>query len=262
VFLSAEESKDFLRIIGLARDNGELYTNQKEKFQEVSAMATHLALVTRKITKRRSVTFLDCACGKGYLAFMLNHILTKKLERSSFFIGVDKNPRLIQKCVEAQQSLGFENMEFHAVGIMEFILDRKPDITYCLHACDTATDETIARGILSSSRFIIAVPCCQREIGRKMRGHPLTPITKFPIIKEKISSLITDAIRALVLEAAGYKVEIFDFVSSKVTPKNLMLRAEKIWPENMDTLKQYWKLRDLFNVELKMEEYLTWLRPK
>jgi len=254
--------KDFLRIIGLARSDGELYTNQREKFQEVLAMAHHVAMISKKITKRRTVTILDCACGKGYLTFMLNHILTHEIGRSAFLIGVDKNPHLIRRCKEAQHLLDLRNMEFHAADIMEFALEKKPDIICCLHACDIATDETIAKGIISESRFIMAVPCCQREVHNRMRGHPLTPMTQFSRIKEELSSLVTDAMRALVLTAAGYKVEVFDFVSSKVTPKNLMLRAEKIWSENKDALKQYWQLRNLFNVEPKIEEYLTWLCQK
>ena len=175
--LSADELKGFLRVIGLARADGELFVNQRPKFLEVLEMANHLAIVSKKITNRRSVTLLDCACGKGYLTFLLNYILTHKLGRSSFFVGVDRDPRLIGKCREAQHLLGFENMEFHAASIMEFALERQPDITYCLHACDVATDETIAKGVTSGSRFIIVVPCCQREIGRKMRSHPLVNMT-------------------------------------------------------------------------------------
>lgn len=262
VFLSADELRNLLKKIGLARSDGELYANQREKFKEVLAVADHLTKMSQKITKRRTITLLDCACGMGHLAFMLNYILTHKLSRSAFFIGVDKNPCIIQKCRKAQRLLGFENMEFHATVIMKFALEGKPDITYSLHACDTATDETIAKGIISGSRFIIAVPCCQREISQKMRGHPLTPMTQFPIIKERLSSLVTDTLRSLVLGAAGYKVEIFEFILSKVTPKNLMLRAEKIWSENTNALEQYWLLRELFNVEPKIEEYLTWLRSK
>jgi SAM-dependent methyltransferase len=224
-------------------------------------MANHLAIVSKRITKRKSVTLLDCGCGKGYLTFLLNHILTRKLGRSAFFIGVDRNPRLIGKCREAQHQLGFENMEFHAADIIEVAPKRQPDITYCLHACDVATDETIARGVTSSSRFIIVVPCCQREIGRKMRSHPLIGMTQFPIIKERLSSLITDTVRALVLGAAGYKVEIFEFVPANITPKNLMLRAERIWPEQKHMLEHYRQLKAVFHLEPKLEEYLPWLSP-
>lgn len=227
LFLSVEELRGFFRVIGLARKDGELYVNQRAKFLEVSEMAKQLVIASQKITKRRSVTFLDCGCGRGYLTFVLNYILTHKLGRSAFFVGVDRNSQLIEKCREAQLLLGFENMEFHAADIMESAIKKQPDIAYCLHACDVATDKTIAKGVISGSRFIVVVPCCQREIGRTMRGHPLNSMTQFPIIKERLSSLITDTIRALVLGAAGYKVEIFEFASARVTPKNLMLRAKK-----------------------------------
>jgi ubiquinone/menaquinone biosynthesis C-methylase UbiE len=259
-FFSTNELRDVLRIIGLARTNGELYVSQIEKFDEVMAMAEHITAIMKKMTKRKTVTLLDCACGKGYLTFLSNYILTNKLERTAFFIGIDKNTRLISRCVQIQKFLGFKNMEFHAESIIEFEPDKKPDITYCLHACDNATDETITKGILSGSRFIMAVPCCQIEISRKIRNHPLKTMTQFPKIKEQLCSLITDSMRALILSAAGYKVDIFESIPSRVTPKNLMLRAEKIWPERIDALRQYWQLRNLFNVEPKIEEYLPWLR--
>jgi hypothetical protein len=259
--LSSNELKDILRIIGLARNDGELYINQREKYQESLTMAEHIAKIANKITKRKTLMLLDCACGKAYLSFLLNYALTEKIGRSAYFIGVDNNAQLIGKCIQAQQLLGFKNMEFHATNIMELILEEKPDITYCLHACDTATDETIAKGIISDSRFITAVPCCQREISNKIRNHPLTPMTQFSKIKEQLCSLITDSMRALILAASGYKVEIFEFIPSKITPKNLMLRAEKIRQNHIEALEQYWQLRNLFNVRPKIEEYLTWLRP-
>jgi SAM-dependent methyltransferase len=259
--LPTSELKDLLRIIRLARADGELYVNQIEKFQEVIAMTEQITIIMKKITKRKTVTLLDCACGKGNLTFLLNHILTNKLERTAFFIGIDKNPQLIKRCIQAQQSLGFKNMEFHAENIIEFAPDERIDITYCLHACDNATDETIAKGILTNSRFIIAVPCCQREISQKIKNHSLKAMTQFPRIKEQLCNLITDSMRALVLTAAGYKVDIFEFIPSRITPKNLMLRAEKTWPEKTDALRQYWQLRKLFNVEPKIEEYLPWLQP-
>jgi SAM-dependent methyltransferase len=254
--LSTSELKDLLRIVGLAKADGELYANQIEKFQEVMAMAEQTTMIMKKITERKTVTLLDCACGKGNLTFLLNHVLTNKLGRTAFFIGIDKNPQLIRRCMQTQQLLGFKNMEFHAENIIEFAPDRKIDITYCLHACDNATDESIAKGILSNSRFIIAVPCCQREISQKIRNHPLKTMTQFSKIKEQLCSLITDSMRALVLTAAGYKVDVFEFISSRITPKNLMLRAEKIWPERTDALRQYRQLRNLFNVKPKIEEYL------
>lgn len=204
---------------------------------------------------------MDCACGKGYITFISNYILTSKLYQTAYFIGVDRNPDLIRKCIEAQRVLGYHNMEFHVCDVIEFHSNRRPDITCCLHACDTATDESIAKGIILDSRFIIVVPCCQREIHRQMHCHPLTPVTQFHLFKEKLSSLLTDALRALVLKAAGYKVKIFEFTPSNVTPKNIMLRAEKTWSENADALEQYWQLRKIFNIEPKIEEYLAWLRP-
>lgn len=260
--VSVDELKNLFRAIGLARVDGELYWNQRHKFLEVRAMAEHLVKISGKISKKRSLTFLDCACGKGYLTFVLNHILTHKLGRAAFLVGADRDPHVIKRCIEAQRLLGYENTEFHSVDIIKFTPVKKPDITFCLHACDTATDETIAKGITLNSRFIVAVPCCQREISRKMKHHPLKPMTQFPIIQERLSCLITETLRTLVLKAAGYKVKIFEFVPHRVTPKNLMLRAEKIWPENVDALEQYWQLRDVFNIQPKIEEYLTWLHPQ
>jgi len=257
---SENKSRHLLRTIGLARPDGEIYANQLGKLQEALALSEQLAILLRKISRRRLATLLDCACGKGYVAFMLNYLTILREARSTCFIGVDRNPQLIQKCKKTQQRLCLDNMSFHTSSIIEFVPKTKPDIVYCLHACDTATDEAIAKGILLNSRFIAAVPCCQQEVSRRIKAHPLTLISQFPTLKERLGSFVTDALRTLVLAAAGYKVDVFEFVSSKVTPKNLMLRAEKIWRENLDALRQYWQLRNMFNVEPRIEEYLPWLR--
>jgi len=259
-YLSEDKFRHLLRTVGLARPDGEIYANQLGKFQETLALSEHLAIMLSRISRRRSATLLDCACGKGYVAFVLNYLTIHEEARLTHFIGVDRSLQLIQKCKKTQRTLCLDNMSFHTSSIIEFASDMKPDIVYCLHACDTATDEAIAKGILLNSRFIAVVPCCQREVNRKIKAHPLKLISQFPTLKERLGSLVTDTLRALVLTAAGYKVEVFEFVSSKVTPKNLMLRAEKIWPENLDALKQYRQLRNMFNVEPMIEEYLPWLR--
>jgi len=258
---ATDEIGNLLRAIRLARPDGQLYANQKDKFQEAMKMVEQIAITVRKISRKKELTLLDCACGKGYITFMADYVLKSKLNRTAHFIGVDRNPGLIRKCIEAQRVLGYQNMEFYASDIIEFDPDKRPDITCCLHACDTATDEAIAKGVTLDSRFIIVVPCCQREIHRQMQRHPLTPVTQFPLFKERLSSIFTDAVRALVLRAAGYKVEVFEFIASSVTPKNTMLRAEKIWTEDKEALRQYWQLRKTFNIEPKIEEYLTWLQP-
>jgi len=258
--LSEDKFRHLLRTVELARPDGEIYANQQGKLQETLALSEHLAIMLRKISRRRSATLLDCACGKGYVAFVLNYLTVHREPRLTHFIGVDRNPQLIQKCKKTQRMLGLDNMSFHTSSIIEFAPVMKPDIVYCLHACDTATDEAIVKGILLNSRFIAAVPCCQQEVSRRIKAHPLKSVSQFATLKERLGSLVTDTLRTLVLAAAGYKVDVFEFVSSKVTPKNLMLRAERIWPENPDALKQYRQLRNMFNVEPMIEDYLPWLR--
>ena len=140
-------------------------------------------------------------------------------------IGVDNNPDLINKCNNTAKELGFEYMEFHHADIQAFKPDEDIDIVYSLHACDSATDQTIAKGVMVKAKYIFSVSCCQHTNRKKMVRQPLKSISRYQPYKERLVDMIGDSMRALLLEHVGYGVRIFEFVAAEQTPKNIMLRA-------------------------------------
>jgi SAM-dependent methyltransferase len=245
-----------LREAGLLHPGGEPYQQRARKADEVPAFVHHIEVVMKSLPQRRAVTFLDCGCGRSYLSFAANHRL-REHERPAYFIGVDSQPELIDRCRDAASELGFDNMEFHADEIIEFQPARPIDVAVSLHACDTATDEAIAKGILLGARFLLIVPCCQRELRRQMRGHPLTGITRYPPLGDRLRDALTEALRALLMEAHGYRVDVFEFVPTSVTPKNIMLRAERLGASNQEAADAYAHLKETFGVSPSLERFLS-----
>ena len=131
------------------------------------------------------------------------------------------------------------------------------DIVCSLHACDIASDEAIARGIQLKAPFLLVVPCCQHEVINQLKDHPLKALTRHGVYKARLADLLTDAMRTLILEAAGYKVRVTEYVSPIHTPKNIMIQAEKIQSRNKMAMEQYLELRNTFgDVSLELERML------
>lgn len=253
----------FLKNIGLMNPGGSFYKEREKKAYEVIYFSSHVVRAVNNISRKREVTLLDCGCGRSYLAFFVNYIL-RKLSRKIDFIGVDSNAELIEASPKIRDELNFDNMQFYQGRIIDFEPKGRVDIVCALHACDTATDEAIASGIKLNARYIIAAPCCQRQIVRQLSKTsenipPIEPMVCTKIGKEYLGVALTETLRKLALEIFGYKVDMFEFISTRYTPKNILLRAEKKGTWNNEILKKYKDLRNYFNVKPKIEEYLTQL---
>jgi hypothetical protein len=141
-------------------------------------------------------------------------------------VGIDVNAELISKCRALRDRLGLEGVEFRESTIAAFEPADRPDIVLSLHACDTATDDAIARGVAWRSRVILAAPCCQHELHGRLKADALRGVLRQGILAERLADLVTDAFRALALRVAGYRTSVIEFVSPESTSKNLMIRAE------------------------------------
>ena len=264
LFPSLEPNPDeitlFLKNAGLMNPGGSFYSEREKKAFEIAHFTSHVVRAVSNISRKRDVTLLDCGCGRSYLSFFVDYIL-KKLRRDIDFIGVDSNPELIETCRNTKDRLGFTNMQFFQSEIIDFKPKEKPNIVCALHACDTATDEALALGIKLEARYIMAAPCCQRQlvrqVGRISKKMPaMQPLVNTKISKEYVGVALTETLRKLALESFGYKVDMFEFISTRHTPKNILLRAEKKRTWNRESLELYRELRDCFNVKPKIEEYL------
>jgi len=254
------EMRELLVETGLMNPGGkEYYKERLGKHQQTFGYLKQVKSLLKKMSTKKTNVLLDCGCGRSYLSFLLNYYLEQEGFRNIYYVGIDTNEALIQKCTDAAEKLNMSNMEFHHGSIVDCKIDQKPDIVYSLHACDTATDQTISRGVLDGARYILSVSCCQHTAVSQIKKHPLTNLTRHSVYKERIADMIADSMRALLLESQGYRVDIFEFVSARHTPKNNMLRAEKGMAKKINVekaLSEYLKLKNMFHIRPATELYL------
>ena len=211
--------------IGLCNPQDNFYKGKDDKYHQVVAYCAHIISAINKLSSKRDVVMVDCSCGKSYLSFVLYAYCTTILDRKIKIIGIDTNAVLISKCKDTAQKLGYTNMHFYNTAVGDFRLDGAADIVYSLHACDTATDQTIAAGINFKAKYIFSVSCCQHTNRKRLSGHPLTAVSRFQPYKERLTDMVGDSMRALLLEGNNYGVRLFEFTPQKHTQKNIMLRA-------------------------------------
>jgi SAM-dependent methyltransferase len=255
------EALPLLQALGLATAAGEIRAEKRRKFNQINRFVELVAPMLQKGPKRR-LTFLDCGCGKSFLSFVLNYYVREKMHRRCDFWGIDASPERIRQAEALRDALGWENMTFVASRVAAFRPPEPPDAVLSLHACDTATDEAIAKGIELGARVILAVPCCQSELINQMRQHPLSSLTRHGVYAARLADLLTDGLRTLALEAAGYGVSVVEYVPPEDTPKNIMLRAERESSRNTVALHRFWELVQEYHVDPAIQRFLPWLRPR
>ena len=246
-------------LTGLASPNGNDYKERQRKHQQLADYYTTVKATVRKLSTKRTLYFYDCACGRGYLSFYLNHRLRQDGYTNIEFIGIDLNEALIERCKQAAAKLNMSNMHFYASSIADFTFAHQPDIIYSLHACDGATDQMIHKGISNDAKHILSVSCCQHEVRNRMKEYSLSAVTRHNPYKERLADMVSDSLRALMLEASGYKVCVFEFVAGTCTPKNIMLKCEKVQVSEHrreQALAEYERLSELVKVKPPLSTYL------
>ena len=258
--LNKTELEHIYNVIGMNNPKGLAYKEKEKKHEQILAFLMHLEKAINKLSTKRQLVLVDCACGKSYLSFIANYYLTKVKKCNVRFIGIDYNEHVIKESKIAAKQLGYDNMDFICSDIFKVSFNESPDIVYSLHACDTATDMTIAKGVIEKAKHIMAVSCCQHTIRNKIKKHSLNAITRHGIYKERFSDMLADSMRSLVLESHGYKVTLFDYIAASETPKNIMVRASKIGTINekkkLDAEIAYNNLVNIFNAEPMLNDYI------
>jgi len=180
-------------------------------------------------SEKTAITILDFGCGKSYLTFILYYYFAVKRGMDVTIIGYDLKADVVERCGQIAKKYGYTGLRFvHADVSRDVLYQEKVDMIVTLHACDTATDYALHYAIEKGADYIFSVPCCQHEINRDIRkGGDLDILLEHGLLKERLSALLTDAIRGKVLEDMGYKVDMIEFTDFDHSPKNLMIRARR-----------------------------------
>lgn len=256
-YIKVGQADELLREIGILGANNKVKNNMIRKYNQIDHFVELIDDILKELYKKNdSITVLDCGCGKSYLLFVLNYYIKEILKKPCYFIGLDHSDSVICASNKTASALGYKNMEFKVTDIKNYIPERKIHLVISLHACNTATDEAIAFAVNNKVEAIVAVPCCQQEILSQYSFKPFDGITKHGVLKARMADIITDGIRAVLLEASGYKVSVVEYVSPVDTPKNLMIRGEKIQEKNNRMLEEYRNLKKMLNIEPTSERLI------
>ncbi len=243
----------FLQALGVMTDAGKVVAAKYDKFRQVNRFLELLDDVLPSVLQARSqaqkcgafgadnnlsqaqeggrpiepLQILDFGSGKSYLTFAVQYFLESVKKIPCQITGVDLKEDVIKSCSDLAVRLGVKNMNFVCGDIAKYS-GKNPDIVITLHACDVATDYALAFAVERGAKAILSVPCCQKEVNAqlgKSSNALFAPLLRHGIFRERFSALVTDAVRAQLLEARGYKVQVLEFIDMEGTPKNLMIRA-------------------------------------
>lgn len=217
----------FLVDLGVMTKEGMIVKAKYDKFRQVNRFLEFVEDIIPALPKQREVTILDFGCGKSYLTFALYHYLCTVKGYDIRIVGLDLKKDVIAHCNRLAEAYGYDKLTFLCGDIAEYTGMTEVDMVVTLHACDTATDYALYKAVRWGAGVVLSVPCCQHEWNRQMECEPLAPFLRYGLVKERMSALMTDAFRANVMEACGYKTQLLEFIDMEHTPKNILLRAVK-----------------------------------
>jgi len=221
------ENNIYLRELDIVNVNGDIRREMSDKYIQINQ---YIELIKPYLSDKllfSNCQITDMGSGKGYLTFALYDYITNTLRKNIRMTGVEVRADLVNICNSIAKKSNFDNLNF-VQGTIKNTEFSNIDVLIALHACDTATDDAIFRGIVSNSSLIVCAPCCHKQIRKEFNAtSPLNNITKYGILKERQAEIITDSIRALLMEAFGYRTKVFEFISTEHTPKNVMIAGEK-----------------------------------
>lgn len=268
--LSEGNPVPFLVLLGLMTSDGKVIKSKYDKFRQINRFLEFIDDIlpevlnlkkTSEENENSPVRIADFGCGKSYLTFAVHYYLTQIKKIPCMIEGLDLKEDVIKYCNDITNKLDLKNLIFHTGNISDYSGKENPDIVITLHACDTATDFALKYAVERNAKAILSVPCCQHQVNQQLSKEKtdnlpqaFEPLLKWGIIREKFSSLVTDALRGQWLENQNYKVQMLEFIDMEHTPKNILIRAvknkntdrrpEKNSPELLQALKispEIWK---------------------
>ena len=215
----------FLIDLGVMTQNGNIVNAHYDKFRQINRFLEYIEDILPSLPTDRELRILDFGCGKSYLTFAIYYYLKVLKGYPVRITGLDLKEDVIRHCNELAVKYGYDKLEFLCGDIAYYEGCSQVDMVVTLHACDTATDYALAKAVGWGAKVILSVPCCQHELNKQMKNDLLSPVLHYGILKERMAALMTDGLRAQILEANGYRTQILEFIDMAHTPKNLLIRA-------------------------------------
>lgn len=233
----------FLISLGIMTPEGKVINSRYDKFKQINRFLEYIddilpSVMEQKKSESHPLKIADFGCGKSYLTFAVHYFLTQIKKIDCRIVGLDLKKDVIEHCNKLAKDFGCEGLIFKTGDIAEYSdsePENNPDIIITLHACDTATDYALKYAVEKNAKAILSVPCCQHEINQQLEknkkllseseANVLAPVFKHGLLRERVSALLTDSLRADYLERCGYKVDVMEFIDMSHTPKNILLRA-------------------------------------
>lgn len=245
----------FLVDLGVMTAEGRIVRTRYDKFRQINRFLEFIEDILPRLDKNRETIIIDFGCGKSYLTFAMYYYLKNLKGYPIRIIGLDLKRDVIEKCNILSEQYGFENLKFYTGDIASYEGVNHVDMVVTLHACDTATDYALAKAVKWGAKVILSVPCCQHELNKQIKNDMMEPVLKYGLIKERMAALYTDAIRAELLEGAGYRTQILEFIDMEHTPKNILIRAVK-QGEKRDNRKELDELTRFLHIQPTLKTLL------
>ena len=249
----------YLEQLGITTKEGYIKKSKHGKYRQINKYVEIIDSILRTTQLPEYFNVIDMGAGKGYLTFALYDYLHNILKKKPKVLGVELRSELVEKCNAIAKKAKFDYLNFEQGEIKNAILP-KIDVLIALHACDIATDDAIARGIKSHAKVILVAPCCHKQVRKSMKNHgSLAILTKFGIMEARQAEILTDTIRALILESYGYQTKVFEFIATDHTPKNILITALKtkdISVPDLTILEEVNTLKSTFGIAFHELEHL------
>lgn len=259
--INPKQSVALLKALHILTRDGKLNQDSRRKLKQVNHLVNFIApLFNDVLTQTPNPVLVDHGAGKSYLGFILYDLLMKELEAGEV-IGIESRADLVEKSRQLATECGFTRMRFEHLSVAESItsnaLPSKVDIVTALHACNTATDDAIQFGLAKQAKYMVLVPCCQAEVAEVLRKHkvesfgktPLSEIWRHPIHTREFGSQITNVLRCLQLEAAGYSVSVTELVGWEHSMKNELIVAKYTGQKRKNAIERIESILREFNLE-------------